>query len=189
MKIFIGHSSKDNALAERLVTWLRSKGFDETFLDFDTEGGLRPGDLWLEKLGEAHRLSKVFLFLITQNWLNSSWCRSEYQTAHLAGKHLIPLLLDSIDHRELPLEVTTRQMCNLGNNWEEGLSRLESVLEEIDDEPESTVNKEQDQQASTSSLSGPTTGTVSGRVSGGIAIGNITAEKVTVADKIDTVKN
>ncbi|MDQ3777188.1 MAG: DUF4231 domain-containing protein [Pseudomonadota bacterium] len=41
--IFISHSSKDNAWAQRLKTWLEDKQHRSLFLDFDRETGLKAG--------------------------------------------------------------------------------------------------------------------------------------------------
>jgi hypothetical protein len=41
--IFISHSSKDNAWAQRLKAWLEDKQHRSLFLDFNRETGLKAG--------------------------------------------------------------------------------------------------------------------------------------------------
>lgn len=41
--IFVSHSSLDAEQSNRLLAWLRARGFDQTFLDIDKHGGITPG--------------------------------------------------------------------------------------------------------------------------------------------------
>ncbi len=45
-KIFIIHSSANNAPALAIAEWLRENGWDEFFLDITPSRGLAPGDRW-----------------------------------------------------------------------------------------------------------------------------------------------
>ena len=45
-EIFISHSSKDNAWAERISTWLKEQGYEGIFLDFDPQKGIPAGRDW-----------------------------------------------------------------------------------------------------------------------------------------------
>jgi len=42
-RIFVSHSSLDNAVASDIMRWLRANGFDETFLDIDKDTGIATG--------------------------------------------------------------------------------------------------------------------------------------------------
>ena len=54
-RIFISHSSADNAAALALGKWLESSGWSDYFLDIDDNRGIAPGDRWLARLIVAKR--------------------------------------------------------------------------------------------------------------------------------------
>ncbi|HET9534983.1 MAG TPA: hypothetical protein VFP43_06530, partial [Mesorhizobium sp.] len=49
-RIFISHASVDGEPAQRMKTWLDGIGFDKSFLDFDDQAGIAPGDDWERRL-------------------------------------------------------------------------------------------------------------------------------------------
>ena len=52
-RIFISHSSQDNAAAMAVSQWLGEHGWDDLFLDLDPERGLKAGERWQESLKHA----------------------------------------------------------------------------------------------------------------------------------------
>lgn len=62
-KIFISHSSTNNAAALAVANWLADSGWSEYFLDITPSRGLAPGERWQEALksaadrGPAHHAS------------------------------------------------------------------------------------------------------------------------------------
>ena len=54
-RIFISHSSTDNAPAIALRDWLVGEGWDDLFLDLDPERGIAAGERWERALNEAAR--------------------------------------------------------------------------------------------------------------------------------------
>lgn len=45
-KLFVSHSSRDNAEAAAIRDWLRANGWDDVFLDFDPRRGIKGGERW-----------------------------------------------------------------------------------------------------------------------------------------------
>ena len=88
--IFISHSSKDNALAKSLESWLSDHGFWDVFIDYND---IHAGSNWVEELKKAHGECRVIIFLVTANWLASKECSGEFNAGYYAGKRLIPLFL------------------------------------------------------------------------------------------------
>ena len=43
-RIFLSHSSANNAAAVALRDWLRAEGWDDVFLDLDPDRGIAPGE-------------------------------------------------------------------------------------------------------------------------------------------------
>lgn len=52
-RIFISHSSQDDATAVVLRGWLAAEGWDDVFLDLDPERGIVCGERWERALHAA----------------------------------------------------------------------------------------------------------------------------------------
>jgi formylglycine-generating enzyme required for sulfatase activity len=88
--LFVSHSSKDDALAGELETWLRANGFTDLFIDHQYIIG---GAKWREELRASAGACRVVVCLVTPNWLISNECFNEYRAAWYMGKRIIPLFL------------------------------------------------------------------------------------------------
>jgi hypothetical protein len=91
---FISHSSRDNALADRVRIWLQQHGFTSLFLDFDPEAGIPPGRHWEDEVYSELRKADVVVFLATAAALDSKWCHSELVLARSLGRTILPLQLE-----------------------------------------------------------------------------------------------
>ena len=52
-KIYLSHSSQNNAHAKALCDWLAAQGWNDVFLDLDAERGLKAGERWQAALKRA----------------------------------------------------------------------------------------------------------------------------------------
>jgi hypothetical protein len=93
-KIFLSHSSRDNLEAVALRDWLSQEGWDDVFLDLDPDRGIAAGDRWERKLHEAADRCEAVIFLVSANWLASSWCLREYTAARMLNKKLFAVVID-----------------------------------------------------------------------------------------------
>ncbi|HTV28653.1 MAG TPA: SUMF1/EgtB/PvdO family nonheme iron enzyme [Xanthobacteraceae bacterium] len=106
-RIFLSHSSTDNAQAVAMRDWLASNGWkDEVFLDFDPERGIAAGERWERALNEAANRCEAVLFLVSKAWLDSGWCRREFELAHHLNKRLFGVLIEDLSPGQLPEELT-----------------------------------------------------------------------------------
>jgi formylglycine-generating enzyme required for sulfatase activity len=151
-RIFISHSSTDNAAAIALRDWLLGEGWDDLFLDLDPERGIAAGERWERALNGAARRCEAVLFLISKAWLGSRWCTNELNLARRLNKRLFGVLIEEgLAVGDLPADVTNKwQVINLavGSDHEqfpvtlpitgelatptfsrEGLSRLKTGLQ------------------------------------------------------------
>ena len=94
--LFISHSSRDDAIASALETWLKSNGFTDIFVDHQAIAG---GDKWREALRSSAGSARVVICLVTSNWLASDQCMGEFRAAWYMGKRIIPLFLFPPDHK------------------------------------------------------------------------------------------
>jgi hypothetical protein len=87
-RIFISHSSANNAEAIALRDWLVFEGWSDLFLDLDPQRGISAGERWERALNEAARRCEAVIFLISKAWLGSRWCTNELTLARKLNKRL-----------------------------------------------------------------------------------------------------
>jgi WD40 repeat protein len=112
-RIFISHSSSDVVAATALVHWLSEQEpqlANEIFLDVDPVGGLRPGVRWKRELFQQNSRCEAVICLLSENWLASHECRTEFRTAESLGKQILcARLTDTAD-----TDITSEwQRCDL----------------------------------------------------------------------------
>lgn len=96
-QIFISHSSKDKAIAEGILNYLRSLGYpdERLFLDSDSRSGLLPGLQWQPGLFKSLKDCACLIVVGTQNWENSRWCFAEALIAKNLDRKIVSLLIAS----------------------------------------------------------------------------------------------
>jgi formylglycine-generating enzyme required for sulfatase activity len=152
-RIFLSHSSANNAEAVALHDWLEREGWkDEIFLDLDPNRGISAGERWERALHDAASRCEAVLFLVSKAWLGSGWCLKEFHLAHGLNKQLFGVLIEDLPLDVLPEELAgTWQIVRLGTGRDhvmlravlpvtheeahvhfsaEGLQRLKHGLEE-----------------------------------------------------------
>ena len=106
-RIFLSHSSTNNAAAVALRDWLANEGWkDEIFLDLDPNRGIAVGERWERALNEAANRCEAVLFLVSKAWLGSDWCIKEFHLAHRLNKRLFGLLIEDLAVADLPAHLT-----------------------------------------------------------------------------------
>ena len=105
-RLFISHSSANNAEAVAIRDWLASEGWNEIFLDLDPERGVAAGERWERALNKAASRCEAVLFLISRNWLDSRWCLKEFNLARKLNKRLFGALIEPIPVADLPPDLT-----------------------------------------------------------------------------------
>jgi TIR domain-containing protein len=92
MKVFISYSSKDEALATKLVESLEDAGLDAWYKKRE----IMPGDNWAEKIAQGLKESNAMVVLVTPDALESDAVQSNisYALSEKAfSKRLIPVLV------------------------------------------------------------------------------------------------
>ena len=134
MKVFISHSSKDEALATKVVSYLEEEGLDVWY----DKREILPGDNWADKIAQGLRESDAMVVLMTPSALDSdfAWRDIEYALSQKPFKRrLIPVLVgDSEDfpRDRIPWIFDHLQTIQLGENGEdeEQLKQIARVLKE-----------------------------------------------------------
>ena len=99
MKVFISYSSKDEALATRLVASLEEAGLDAWYQKRE----IMPGDNWAAKIAQGLKESNAMVVLLTADALESDAVQSSISYAlgeKAFNKRLIPVLVG--DSKDFP---------------------------------------------------------------------------------------
>jgi TIR domain len=106
-RIFVSHSSVNNAEAIAIRDWMKAQGWDDVFLDLDPERGLAAGDPWQSALRVAIARCELVVVLISPDWAASSWCKTEFLLAKLGAnpKAILPVIVEPTPWSELPTEM------------------------------------------------------------------------------------
>ncbi|MEZ5818909.1 MAG: toll/interleukin-1 receptor domain-containing protein, partial [Hyphomicrobiaceae bacterium] len=105
-RIFISHSSANNAEAIAVKEWMAAQGWDDVFLDLDPERGLKAGDRWQEALKRAAERCELVVFLVSPEWARSKWCLAEFLLAKSLNKRIFAAIVAPTPFADLPVEMT-----------------------------------------------------------------------------------
>jgi formylglycine-generating enzyme required for sulfatase activity len=139
--IFISHSHRDNAWAERIRDWLQDdekqreeeQRYLSFFLDIDEENGIDVGERWRDQLFEYLQLSTAVLVICSEAYASSQWCLAELGVAMAAGKLVLPVRIDASPLPKLLSETqaTTLAVIDLEQGSAAGWRRLQNGLEPL----------------------------------------------------------
>ena len=127
-QIFISHSSTDGKESAELLEWLRTQGFTSTFLDFDDERGIAPGEKWESTLYREISACDAVILILTPNWFQSKWCFVEFAQARALGKAIFPLVETPTKEKFIGDDI---QLLDLVKDREGGMDRLRAELTQI----------------------------------------------------------
>jgi CHASE3 domain sensor protein len=105
-RVFLSHSSANNAQAIALRDWLVSHGWDDLFLDLDPEKGLRAGERWQAALRQAAERCELVILLVSPEWAASRWCMAEFLLAKNLNKRIFGVMVEAMPLSDLPTEMT-----------------------------------------------------------------------------------
>jgi formylglycine-generating enzyme required for sulfatase activity len=105
-RVFLSHSSGNNAEAIALRDWLIGHGWDDLFLDLDPERGLKAGERWQAALKQAAERCELVIFLVSPEWAGSKWCLAEFLLAKNLNKRIFGVIVEPTPLSDLPTEMT-----------------------------------------------------------------------------------
>jgi hypothetical protein len=140
-RLFVSHSSADNAEAVAIRDWLVGEGWNEIFVDLDPERGIAAGERWERALNEAASRCEAVLFLISQHWLDSRWCLKEFNLAHKLNKRRFGVLIEAIPLDKLPPDLTGAwQLVDVASGQDHAMFRV--ILPRTHEEMHVTFSRE-----------------------------------------------
>ena len=115
--IFISYSSANRTAATELVTRLRSGG-NLVWVDYGAdhdasaaEVGIPAGQRHWDVILEAIQRADVLVFLLTEEWLASDYCRREASVAHELGKRVCAIQDANRHSLQVPADLTRCITC------------------------------------------------------------------------------
>jgi len=111
IKIFISYSSKNHAFIKELVADLDVL-LDDVEIWYDDELKGMGGQKWWNRILENIRTCQIFICALSPQMLASVPCLREYDYALKLGKPILPLMVDTVEVRDLPRELQEAQLVN-----------------------------------------------------------------------------
>jgi hypothetical protein len=105
-RIFLSHSSANNAQAIAIRDWMITHGWNDVFLDLDPMRGLKAGERWQEALKRAAEHCEMVMFLVSPVWAASKWCLAEFLFAKSLNKRVFVVIVEPVALADLPIEMT-----------------------------------------------------------------------------------
>jgi len=105
-RIFISHSSRNNAEALALHQWLVSQGWSDLFLDIHHADGLAAAQKWQKALRDSIARCRAVIFCISPEWLESPFCMAEFWGALNAGAAPVLVIVKPVDVNTIPAAIT-----------------------------------------------------------------------------------
>ncbi len=127
-RVFISHSSKDQAVVETLCAALENRGVACWLASRDVD----PGENFQQSIHRAIRSAKVMVLVFTKNANTSPEINKEIALAGQYQLVVIPVRVeDVVPNDALAYELATRQWIDLFRDWEHNIERLSSRIAAI----------------------------------------------------------
>jgi len=119
---FISHSTKDKPFVRKLAADLVASGV-KVWLD---EQRILVGDSIPEKIAQGLAESDLFLLVVTQNSVGSSWVKKELSGAliHEIERRKVTVLPIKVDDAPMPDSIKEKAYADFTGSYEEGLNKL-----------------------------------------------------------------
>jgi hypothetical protein len=129
--VFISHSSRDNAVGQRLCDWLESKGVPCWYSSRPSD--LDPGSEWDDSIVAALDESVAVVLLFSKEANGSRWVKRELAMANTRSLPILPARLDTIPPAGgMEAYLATVQWTDLDlDKWDESLEYLVDELKRI----------------------------------------------------------
>ena len=124
--VFLSHSAHepDHSVTRALAETLANVGLD---VWWDREG-LEGGDFFAVEILEAIIRQRFFLFIVSPRSVASRWCLRELVRATELGKETIPLILESVSEKALPLQLAGLQYVHISSGVPDALPAILRAL-------------------------------------------------------------
>ena len=120
-RIFVSYSHVDHSDVEELVKRLRKVyGYDNVWMD----DALTGGDIWWKEILDQIAACDIFLYMLSNESVNSPYCQAEYQEAYRLRKRIITAQIR--DRTKLTDELAERQYVDM-IDWKRNTDQLNDL--------------------------------------------------------------
>ncbi|MFZ0255120.1 MAG: toll/interleukin-1 receptor domain-containing protein [Gammaproteobacteria bacterium] len=126
--VFISFSSKDRAIADRILLNLEQVGIRCWISVRD----IKPGEDYQDSIISAMESSKIVLLVFSSNANESSEVKKELANASAQGLPIIPLRTENVLAKGgMKYQLISRQHLDLFPNWDEGIRRVAKAIQHL----------------------------------------------------------
>ncbi len=127
--LFISYSRQDESLAAFLYDALSAKGY-RVFYDRE---GILVGENFAEKIQQSVKNTDAFIFIISDNSIQSKWCKAEVYTSIAMNKRLVPIryknsTLDVLENYVLFPKNLNYVDVNTENDYQNAVDKIHKML-------------------------------------------------------------
>ncbi|MGD9531340.1 MAG: toll/interleukin-1 receptor domain-containing protein, partial [Pseudonocardia sp.] len=127
-RVFVSHSSVDDALADEVHRWL-AESDNDVFLDRNLRDGIAVGERWEPRLHERLRWADAVVCVLTKAYVDSTWCTAELAIAQSRGARILPILAEP--HVKHPL-LSSLQHAGIEEDLVDAQTRIVEALQAVD---------------------------------------------------------
>jgi WD40 repeat protein len=135
-RIFVSHSSHDNAAAADVRAWLVERGFPAPFLDYHPETGIPAGHNWEQEIYRQIKRCGAVVYLGSVKAGESKWCFAELALARSLDKPIFALHIEPDAKQPI---VDDSQWTDFVAGKAEGFRRLARGMQESGFAPAAAV--------------------------------------------------
>jgi TIR domain len=125
-EIFISHSSRNAAFAERLVAMLNAHGL-RTFL---SRRNIKGAQQWHDEIGAALARCSWFIVVLTPQSVASEWVKREFVYAmqdRRYGGHIVPAIYKTCDFQNLSWTLSSLEYIDFRRDFDQGCRDLLAI--------------------------------------------------------------
>jgi WD40 repeat protein len=137
IRVFISHSTDDNAIADEVRARLEAQGFPAPFLDYHPETGIPAGHDWEHDIYRQLKRAAAIVYLGSNKAAESKWCFAELAFARSAGRPIFPLRIEGEAGHVL---LAGTQWTDFRADKEEGYRRLFRGMKAFGFDPDNTFD-------------------------------------------------
>jgi WD40 repeat protein len=128
-QVFLSSSEKDNTIKEKIRQTLMREGFTV----WTNQTDIKTGTAFEEEINKGIEGANNFVYLISPEALQSSYCYLELTHAFATNKRIIPLLIEKTDIELIPSQLQKLQFIDLTEyeDWEKYRSSIDKLLKEL----------------------------------------------------------
>ena len=122
-EIFLSHSDRDRGFVVRLAETLRRHGLPVWYSRTDIVGAQQ----WHDEIGSALRRCDWFVLVLSPDAVNSTWVKRELLFAlqqNRLDERIVPLILETCDYEDLSWTLSSFQMADFTQDFEQGARDL-----------------------------------------------------------------